>query len=141
MTARLRLLLVALLAAAAALPGLLGTGAASPVLAAARSTVTGHPPATAALAASRPAGRQAAGAWDTGDAVAVRRGHRAGAVAGPGHDATVGSAPVTGAAAAVVGSLALVLGWWVRRSVPARVPAGRTTGSRCGRGPPALACA
>jgi hypothetical protein len=37
--------------------------------------------------------------------------------------------------------LAVAVLWWVSRATRVRVAVGRTTGSRCGRGPPALRCA
>jgi hypothetical protein len=133
--------LVALLAALAALLAApLGATAAGSVAVAARQAVAGATQTTSQAPVGRvttgrelrdtAARRVQHGGTEVGGAVASgaeRAGHR-----GPGH-------VPAGAVAGVL--LALALGWWARRSVPAQVPAGRTSRSRCGRGPPALACA
>ena len=135
--------LVALLAALAALLAPLGATAAGSAAVAARQAVAGATQTTG----QAPAGRVTTGRElrDT----AVRRAQHAGAEvggavtavserAGQGGPGRTGPVPV-GVLAVV--SLAVAVGWWVRRVAPVRVAAGRTTGSPCGRGPPALGCA
>jgi hypothetical protein len=133
--------LVALLAALAALFAPLGATAAGSALAAVRQAVSGATQTTS----QAPAGRIAAerelrdtavrraqhGVGTELDGVVPTGSERAGH-GGPVH------APV-GAPAAV--ALAAIAAWWVRRGHVDRAVAGRTTGIRSGRGPPAHACA
>ena len=132
--------LVALLAALAALLAPLGATAAGSAAVAARQTVAGATQTTG----QAPVGRVTTGRElrDT----AVRRGQHGGpgvrgvVTAGSERAGQGGPGHVPAVAVAVV-LLAVAAGWWVRRVAPVRVAVGRTTGSRCGRGPPALTCA
>ena len=132
--------LVALLAALAALLAPLGATAAGSVAVVVRQSVAGATQTTG----QAPVGR-VTGGRELRDTV-VRRV--------PQGDAEVGGLGTAGSERAgqggpghvPAGALAMVLlsvaaGWWVRRVVPVRVALGRTPGSRCGRGPPALRCA
>ena len=136
--------LVALLAALAALLAPLGATAAGSVAVAARQAVAGATQSTGQSTGQAPAGRVTTGRElrDT----AARRVQQG--------DTEVGGAVTTGSELAgqgrpgqvPAGALAVLLlaaaaGWWVRRVAPVRVAVGRTTGSRRGRGPPALRCA
>ena len=140
--------LVALLAALAALLAPVGATAAGSVAAAVRQAVVGGSAGAVHATSQPPAGRVTAGReWrDT----AARRAQHGTEVAGDEVDgsfstgsglagqSSVGHAP----AGLLVGLVLLVAaGWWVRRGSGGTVPSGRTTGIRCGRGPPALACA
>jgi hypothetical protein len=132
--------LVALLAALAAMLAPLGATAAGSVAVAARQSVAGATQTTG----QAPVGRVTTGRElrDT----AVRRVQHGGAevvgmvTAGSGRAGQGGPGQLPAGALAVA-VLAVAVGWWVRRVAPARVAVGRTTGSRCGRGPPALRCA
>jgi hypothetical protein len=132
--------LVALLAALAALLAPLGATAAGSVAVAARQAVAGMTQTTGPA----PVGRVTTGR-DLRD-TAVRRVQHGGT--GIGGLATVaaeragqgGPSPLPAGVLAVL-VLAAAAAWWVRSAVPVRVAAGRKTGSRCGRGPPALRCA
>lgn len=132
--------LVALLAAVAALLAPLGATAAGSVAVAARQVVAGATQTTGPA----PIGRVTTGRElrDT----AVRRAQQGdteiGGVVTVGSERAGqgGSGHVPAGALAVV-LLAVAVGWWVRRVAPVRVALGRTTGSRRGRGPPALRCA
>ena len=140
MTARLRLPLVALLAALAALLAPLGATAAGSVAVAGRQAAPGAAQATGLA----PAGRVTPGRElrDTEARRVLPGGAEVAAVvtAASGQAGQGGPAHVPADAAAVV-LLAVAVGWWVRRSQVDRALVGRTSGSRCGRGPPALACA
>lgn len=136
MTRPVRVPLVALLAALAALLAPLGAGPAVAAGHAARSTVAGSGHASAT-----PAPR----------ALAVRE-LREGAARRWQQDGTPaqldGARPATGPSQAggvvgvlVVAALVVAAAWRLRRTGADPALAGRTTGIRCGRGPPALACA
>ena len=138
--------LVALLAALAALLAPVGATAAGSVAAAVRHATAGAA-AGAGAGATQTTGQAPAGRLTTGRELrdtAVRRVQHGGTQVrgvvtagaeragqgGPGH------VPAGALAAAV---LLVAAAWWVRRSTADRAPAGRTTGIRSGRGPPALA--
>ena len=135
--------LVALLAALAALLAPLGATAAGSVAVAARQAVAGAGQTTSQV----PVGRVTTGR-ELRDTAARRVQHGGTEVGGvvtagserAGQGGPGGSGQVPAGALAVV-LLAVAAGWWVRRVASARVAVGRTTGSRCGRGPPALRCA
>jgi hypothetical protein len=132
--------LVALLAALAAMLAPLGATAAGSVAVAARQAVAGATQTTG----QAPVGRVTTGR-DVRD-TAVRRVQHGGAdvggvvLAGSERAGQGGPGPLPIGALAVAAPAGAV-GWWVRRATPVRVAVGRTTGSRCGRGPPALRCA
>lgn len=132
--------LVALLAALAALLAPLGATAAGSVAAAARQAVAGATQTTSQV----PVGRVTTGR-ELRDAAARRVQHGStevgGVVTAGSERAGQGGPGQVWAGALAVVLLAAAAGWWVRRVVPVRVAVGRTTGSRCGRGPPALRCA
>ena len=132
--------LVALLAALAALLAPLGATAAGSVAVAARQAVSGATQTTSQV----PLGRVTTGR-ELRDTAVRRVQHGAsevGSVVTAGSERAGQGRPghVPAAAIAVV-LLAVAAGWRVRRVGAARVAVGRTTGSRCGRGPPALRCA
>lgn len=132
--------LVALLGALAALLAPLGATAAGSVAVAARQVVAGATLTTG----QAPVGRVTTGRElrDT----AVRRVQSSGTevggltAVGPERAGHGGTGQVPAGALAVV-ALAAALWWWMSRLGPVRVAVGRTAGSRCGRGPPALRCA
>ena len=141
MTRLVRQPLVALLGALAALLAPLGATAAGSVSVAVRPAVAG---------ATQTSGQAPVGRVTTGRELRdtpvrrVQHGTDTGGLttvgsARTGHGGT-GQVPVGALAVAVVAGAA-ALGWVVRRVAPVRVAIGRTTGSRSGRGPPALRCA
>ena len=139
MTRLVRQPMVALLAALAALLAPLGATAAGSVAVAARQAVAGATQTTSQV----PVGRVTTGR-ELRDAAARRVQHGsevAGVVPAGSQRAGQGGPGHLPAGALAVVLLAVAAGWWVRRVAPARVAAGRTTGRRCGRGPPALRCA
>ena len=148
--------LVALLAALAALLAPLGATAAGSVAVAGRQAVAGATQTTGqgtgwttGRTTGQSTGQAPAGRVTTGRELrdtAARRVQQGdsevggGVLAGPERAGQGGPGQVPAGALAVV-LLAVAAGWWVRRVAPVRVAVGRTTGSRCGRGPPALRCA
>ena len=144
--------LVALLAALAALLAPLGATAAGSVAVAGRQAVAGATqstgqstgPSTGRTAGQAPGGRVTTGR-ELRDTAArrVQQGDSevGGGVTAGSERAGHGGPGQVPAGALAVALLAVAAGWWVRRVAPVRVAVGRTTGSRCGRGPPTLRCA
>ena len=144
--------LVALLAALAALLAPLGATAAGSVAVAARQAVAGATQSTGQTtgqSTGQSTGQAPAGRVTTGRELrdtAARRVQQGdtevgGAVTAGSELAGQGGPGQVPAGALAVLLLAVAAGWWVRRVAPVRVAVGRTTGSRRGRGPPALRCA
>ena len=128
--------LVALLAALAALLAPLGATPAGAVAGAVRHAVAGATQTTSQV----PPGRVNAGR-DLRDVSVRRTQHGSGAE--QSRAAWTGSERAgAGPGAARAGVVLLVAAaWWVRRDAVGRALVGRTSGIRCGRGPPVLASA